>query len=369
MGDGLVDISVRSYLTAGVAAVVGTTAIGLAPAQHAPDLRAVALPAPVVAEIALTGTSIPWETIAAVVKALSSGGSLQAGVSSLISSIGTEFAKEALPVITAAAGDVVKFVGAALADLLTGPGLPSIDFAAIIEAATAAISAGNLPGAIKTLTSALSAPLIQIGEVLFTPEFQDFIFTKVGTVLGAMPEILRTAVEKVVGLDIKPLIDMLSGLISKIIPGVIPPAAALTVAPRALAAAAAPVAAVDTAISPAPVDVPAAPEAAPADDAAAKAPAEAPAVAVAAAPDATPAADAAPETAPATEVDPETPVVTEVELPAVEVPVEAVAPVGTSSIEASEAAAANDAPAPVTRTAKSGARHASAKSADSGARG
>lgn len=359
------DISVRSYLTAGVAAVVGTTAIGLVPAQHAPDLRAVALPAPVVAEIALTGTSIPWETIAAVVKALSSGGSLQAGLSSLITSIGTEFAKEALPVITAAAGDVVKFVGAALADLLIGGGV-QIDIEKVIEAATAAIAAGNIGGAVQALTSGLSATVGQITKVLFTPEFQDFVIAKAGTVLGALPEILRTAVQNVVGLDIKPLIDMLSDLISKIIPGVTLPAATLTAGPRALAAAAVPVAVVDTvtAISPAPADVPAAPEAAPAapaDDAAAKTPAEAPADA---APETAPVTDVAPEPAPVTEVDADLPVV-----PDVEVPAETVAPVTTSSAEASQAVAASDAPASLTRTAKTGARHSSAKSADSASRG
>ena len=74
------EISIRSYLTAGMAAVVGATAIGLAPALPAPTLRAAELPVSTVAEIALTGTSIPWETIASVVQAISSGGSLQAGM-------------------------------------------------------------------------------------------------------------------------------------------------------------------------------------------------------------------------------------------------------------------------------------------------
>lgn len=210
------EISVRSYLTAGTAAVVGAAAIGLSPALPAPDLRAAALPAPVVAEIALTGTTVPWEAIIAVVKALSTGGSLQGGITSLIGSIGTEFAKEALPVVSAFAGDVVKYLATTV---LTGPG---IDLQAVLTTVAAAIASGNIGGVVKALTSGLSVSLSQITKLLFTPEFESFIVTKAGTVLGALPEILRSAVQKVVGIDIKPLVDLLAGLISKILPGFFP---------------------------------------------------------------------------------------------------------------------------------------------------
>jgi hypothetical protein len=336
------EISVRSYLTAGMAAVVGATAIGLAPTHAAPDLRSVALPAPAVAEITLTGTTVPWESILAVVKALSSGGSLQAGVGSLISSIGTEFAKDALPVITAAAGDVVKYVGSALADLL-----PQIDFDAIVQAATAAIGAGNLPGAVKALTSALSAPLTQISQVFLTPEFRTFITHEAGTVLGALPEILRAAVQKIVGIDIKPLIDVISGLITKILPAASTPralSAAAQAAPAVASLAIAPAAASDAAPA-APAEAPevkVAPEPAPADKSATEAPAAA-------------------ESAPATEATPEVaPEATDV--------TETVAPVATPNATSSTAPA-DDSPAPATRTraAKPGPRHSSAQSAGSAA--
>lgn len=331
------EISVRSYLTAGMAAVVGATAISLAPLQPAPALQASGLPASAVAEITLTGTSIPWDTILTVVKALSSGGSLQAGVTSLISAVGTEFAKEALPVVTAFAGDVVMYVGGALADLFTGPDAPQIDLAAILATATAAITAGNISGAVTALTSGLSVPLSQITKVLFTPEFQAFITGKVGTVLGALPEILRSAVQTVVGIDIKPIIDLLSGLITKILP-------AASTAPRALSAAAqaAPVVVSLTTITPAAAaDVPAAPEAAPA------APAEAPAVKAEAAPaaEAVPVAQDATEAAPAAEVVEATPAV---ETPAVET----VAPVESSLAVTAEAVDSAEAGPVVTRAAK-----------------
>lgn len=338
------EISVRSYLTAGMAAVVGATAISLAPLQPAPALRASGLPASAVAEITLTGTSIPWDTILTLVKALSSGGSLQAGVTSLISAVGTEFAKEALPVVTAFAGDVVTYVGGALADLFTGPGAPQIDLAAILATATAAITAGDFSGAVKALTSGLSEPLSQISQVLFTPEFQAFITGKVGTVLGALPEILRSAVQTVVGIDIKPIIDLLSGLLTKILP-----AASTVTAPRALAVAAqaAPVVVGLTAIKPAAAaDVPAvsvAPEAAPAEAPAAKVEAES-------APEA--AADAAPAATPAAEVVDATPAA------------ETVAPVASSPAVGLEAADSTDAAPVVTRLAKPGPRgHASAPKA------
>ncbi len=231
------DISVRSYLTAGVAAAVGATAIGLAPMQPAPALHAVALPASTVAEIALTGTSIPWETIAAVVQAISTGGSLQDGVDRAdrldrdgIRQAGTACGHRR----GRRRGQVRRHdVWLSCSAVRTRP---QIDFAAIHATASAAINAGNLSGAVQALISGLSAPLTQISQVLFTPEFQAFVIDKVGSVLGALPEILRAAVETVVGIDIKPLIDALSGLLGGILP-----AASVVAAPRVLAAAADPV--------------------------------------------------------------------------------------------------------------------------------
>ncbi len=370
------EISVRSYLTAGTAAVVGAAAIGLSPALPAPDLRAAALPAPVVAEIALTGTTVPWEAIIAVVKALSTGGSLQGGITSLIGSIGTEFAKEALPVVSAFAGDVVKYLATTV---LTGPG---IDLQAVLTTVAAAIASGNIGGVVKALTSGLSVSLSQITKLLFTPEFQSFIVTKAGTVLGALPEILRSAVQKVVGIDIKPLVDLLAGLISKVLPGVLPGAA--VTAPRALAAAAVSAPAVVSLAAPAAaaaVEAPAAPEAVAAPASSDKAPAteSAPAAqsapesapAAQSAPESAPAAQSAPESAPATEAAPAVEVAPEVtavtEVPAVAAP-DHVTSVSTSAAEAS-AAPEESAPAPARkRLTNSGARGSdAAKSAASSA--
>jgi len=359
------DVSVRSYLTAGMAAVVGATAISLSPVHTAPALRAAELPASTVAEIALTGTSIPLETIAAIVKAISSGGSLQAGVTSLINSIGAEFVKEAVPVVTAAAGEAVKYLGTALAELLSGPEAPQIDFPALLAAVSAAIAAGNVSGAVQALTSGLSAPLTQISQVLFTPEFQAFVMGKVGDVLGALPQILQAAVQTVLGIDIKPLIDAISGLL-----GGIAPAASLVAAPRLPAAAAepAPLSAAEVPAAVVEADV------APADDSAAKTPA------VETKPEAAPVAQAAPEAAPAAEAaevpavevpaaeTAETTVATEVATAALDVAaLETVAPVTAAATAPEAAASADPAPAPASRGAKPGPRGhaAAAKSADS----
>lgn len=360
------EISVRSYLTAGVAAVVGATAIGLAPTPSLPTIRAAELPATMATEIALTGTSIPWDTIVEVVKTLSGGGSLQGVVTSLIGEVGTEFVHQAMPLVTAVAGDVVKYLGAALADLFSGPNAPQIDFPAIVDAAVEAVKSGDFSTAVKTLTAGLSAPLTQIGQVLFTPDFQAFLMTKVGTVLGALPELLRSAVQTVVGIDLKPLIDALGGVLGGLFPAAStltagPAAAALAVAtPLAAASVSAPV----VAEAPAP-EAPEAPEAPAAEAPAAEAPvADAPEAAAKAAPAAevvAPAAEPEAAAAPITAVEEiEAPVVAEVEAPVVaeiEAPAaveEAAAPVTTAAEET--AAPADAAPAAPTRQGRAALR-------------
>ena len=63
-------ISVRSYLTVGTAAVVGAGAIALTPALPGQPLSPAALPAPAIAEIALTGFSLPATDIIGVLQTL-----------------------------------------------------------------------------------------------------------------------------------------------------------------------------------------------------------------------------------------------------------------------------------------------------------
>ena len=76
--------------------------------------------------------------------------------------------------------------------LLSGPDAPQIDFEGDHAGRVRAINAGNLPGAVQSSGLGLSpAHPDQPGAV--HPEFQAFVIDKVGSVLGAVPEILRQA--------------------------------------------------------------------------------------------------------------------------------------------------------------------------------
>ncbi len=220
-------ISVRSYLTAGMTAVVGASAIAIAPALPSSTLPAVQVPAPAIAEIALAGTSLPLEQIWTLLQAAGTGGSPKNVVNVIFSAVGTEFATQASPLVTAAARDVVTYLSVALMDVFSFGGV-QVDFPGILSGVGTALGAGDVPGALQTLTGGLSAPITNIVQTMFGPDFQAFLTNKVGTVLGALPEILRSSVQKVLGLDIKPVTDAiaaaLSGLVPKVAPGAGTPA-------------------------------------------------------------------------------------------------------------------------------------------------
>ena len=228
-------ISVRSYLTTGMTAVVGASAIVMAPALPSTSLRGVELPAQAVAEIALAGTSLPLDQIWNLLQTVGTAGSLNGIVNLVFSAVGTEFATQAFPLVTSAVTEVATYLGAALGDVLASGGL-QVDFPGILKGVGTALGAGDFPGALQTLTGGLSAPITHIVQAVFGPGLQVFLTNKVGTVLGALPEILRSAVQKVLGLDIKPVTDAIAKILSGLVPSV-PPAASV---PVALAAAAAP---------------------------------------------------------------------------------------------------------------------------------
>jgi len=214
-------ISARSYLTAGMAAVVGAGAIVMAPALPNPALRTLELPTAVVAEIALAGTSLPLEQIWTLLQSVGTGGSLEGIFNVVFSAVGTEFATQALPLVTVALTDVATFLGAALNDVFSS-GAFQVDFPGILTGVGTALGAGDFPGALQTLTGGLSAPVTHVVQSLFGSDFQAFLTNKVGTVLGALPEILRSAVQKVLGLDIKPVTDAIAVALSGLVPNVAP---------------------------------------------------------------------------------------------------------------------------------------------------
>lgn len=221
-------ISARSYLTAGITSAIAASAIAIAPPLPDTALRGVELPTSVVTEIALTGTSLPWQQIWTAVQGIGSGG-LSGLAEVVFSAVGTEFASQAWPLVTAAATDVAKYLGGALAAALA-PGALQIDFRGLLATAGAALGAGDLPTALQTLTGGVFAPVTAAVKNVFGPEFQTFLSTRVGSVLGALPELLRSAVQKVLGIDIKPATDALATALAGLLPK--PPAAAT--APSAL---------------------------------------------------------------------------------------------------------------------------------------
>jgi hypothetical protein len=231
------EISVRSYLTAGMTAVVGAGAIAMAPASPSAALQSVALPAPAVAEIVLTGTSFPLEQIWTLLQS-AGGGGLQGIVNVVFGAVGTEFAAQALPLVTAALNDVATYLGAAVTDVFGSGGL-QVDFPAILSGVGTALGGGDFPGALQALTGGLTAPVTHLIKTVFGTDFQAFLTTKVGTVLGALPELLRSAVQKVLGLDIKPVTDAITNLLSGLLPtaGASVPAASVALAAAAEAPA------------------------------------------------------------------------------------------------------------------------------------
>ncbi len=224
------EISARSYLTAGMAAVVGASAIAMAPALPSTAIKTVGLPAPAVAEIALTGTSLPLEQIWTVVQTFATGGSLTDVVNGIFGAVGTEFVTQAMPLLTAVVTDAASYLGAALTDVISSGGF-QVDFPAILTGVGTALGTGDFPGALKAVNDGLSAPITHVVQTVFGSAFQAFLTDKVGTVLGALPELLRTAVQKVLGLDIKPAIDAITKAVSGLFPG---PGAAVPVAPTAV---------------------------------------------------------------------------------------------------------------------------------------
>lgn len=230
-------ISIRSSLTAGMTAVVGAGAVAIAPAVPVAPVRAIQLPAPAIAEIALTGTSLPldqiWTLVQSLGASLGSGGGISGVVNVVFSAVGTEFAAQALPLVTAALTDVTQYLGAALVEVFAGGGVGQIDFPGIVTGVGTALGAGDIPGALQTLTGGLTAPLTNVVHTVFGPDFQTFLSGKVGGVLGALPEVLRSAVQKVLGLDIKPVTDAIVNALS----GLLPKAAAAATPPGPVALA------------------------------------------------------------------------------------------------------------------------------------
>ncbi|MCB1264200.1 MAG: hypothetical protein KDB56_06345 [Mycobacterium sp.] len=233
-------ISVRSYLTVGTAAVVGAGAIALTPALPGQPLSPAALPAPAIAEIALTGFSLPATDIIGVLQTLGGlGGSIDGLLSvflpdQLINAVFTEIAGQALPLLTTAAGDVLGYLGTAVTGLLVGPdsipariGAAIGDIPTVLTSAVAALSAGDLATAVQTVTTGLAAPLTEVGQTLAdaAEAFQDFLNSELNTVVNALPGIILAAIQTVVGGNVATTLESITSTLSGLLGGLLPAAA------------------------------------------------------------------------------------------------------------------------------------------------
>lgn len=265
-------ITMRSYLTAGTVAVVGAGAIAMAPVVVDAPLT---VPAPAVAEVSLTGIGLSLTDVVGLLQGFGIGGALPDFLTSLpsllptdiVTTVVTEFVNQASPLVMAAAGEVFDYLGAAVAGLISGPESIPARFgdalAAIPEAVGAAFDAlgsGDLAVALQTITESLAGPVSGIAALLSeaAQSFEEFLSTQLDGLITTLPSVLYAAVQTVLGGNLQPLIDTLGAGLSGLLGGLIPGSGAATV-PAAAAAEVgpAPVARAQTEL-PAAAEVPAA---------------------------------------------------------------------------------------------------------------
>ena len=247
-------VSVRSYLTAGMAAVVGASAIAMAPVE------AISAPSPVAvsvaAEVALAGITIPFTDILSLLQTLGLGGAIPdiTGLvpADFLNAVGTEFLNQATPLVTTAAGGVFAYFNSTVAGLLSGPASIPVMFGAalgaiptVLTTAVQAVSSGDIATALQTLSTGLYAPITAIGQAVVEAgqAFQTYLTTQINTVSNALPGLLLAAVSKVITDNVQSVMASVQTAISGLLGGLIPAAAST----RALVAASAAAITVDTA--------------------------------------------------------------------------------------------------------------------------
>lgn len=254
------EISVRSYLTAGTVAVVGAGAIALAPVVPATSPAALGVPAPAVADVALTAFSFSLSDVLGLLGNFGIGGALPDVLGALpsllpgdiVTAVVTEFVNQAGPLVTAAASEVFGYLGTAVIGLLIGPdSIPSrfggalADIPVVLATAVGSLTTGDIAGALQTITTGLAAPITGITQAITdaAEAFQTYLATQFNDLLGALPGVLLSAVQTVLGGNLQSLIDTIGGALSGLFGGLIPAAsvrAASVVADVPAAAAAIP---------------------------------------------------------------------------------------------------------------------------------
>ena len=237
-------ISVRSYLTAGTVAVVGAGAIALAPIVPGASPAAIALPTPAVAEVSLTALSLSLNDVLGLLQNFGIGGTLPDILTALpsllptdlINAVVTEFVTQAGPLVTAAATEVFGFLGTAVTGLLTGPDSITARFGealaaipTVLVSAIGSLSTGDIATALATITAGLAAPANGISQAIAdaTAAFQEFVTTQVNGLVTVLPGVLFSAVQTVIGNNLQTLIDSIGTAISGLFGGLIPAAASV----------------------------------------------------------------------------------------------------------------------------------------------
>lgn len=253
-------IAVRSYLTAGAVAVVGAGSIALAP--PVPSINFAAMPAPVVADVTLTGVSLSLDQIVTVLGKLGLGDVITPIVNllptNLVNNFVAEFSDQALALVKATVTGVLSDFSSVVTGLIVGPSsfvttavtalasLPSAVFAAVKT-----LGNGDLSATLQTLV----APLTDVGNLVIdaVKTFAGKVVGRLGDLVNAVPNLLVNVVQAVVTNDFNSVVDMVKKAIAGItkaigaasVPAaaavapvaVAPVAAALAVAPSALAVA------------------------------------------------------------------------------------------------------------------------------------
>lgn len=221
-------ISVRSYLTAGTAAVVGAGAIALAPVVPATGPAALAVPTPAVAEVTLTALNLSLTDVLGLLGNFGIGGALPDLLGALpsllpgdiVTAVVTEFVNQAGPLVTNAASEALGYLVTAVTGLFIGPdSIPSrfgtalANIPAVLIAAVGSLSTGDIAAALQTITTGLAAPITGITQAIAdaTEAFQTYLTTEFNDLLGALPGVLFSAVQTVIG-------GALSGLFGGVIP-------------------------------------------------------------------------------------------------------------------------------------------------------
>lgn len=246
-------ISLRSYLTVGTAAVVGAGAIALTPVLPGGAVNAAYLPAPVTAEINLTGLNLSFTDILGV---LDKFGVVDIAnlmpiinllPTNLIDAVTAQFLDDALPLVKQTAGDVFKYVAGAASQLFLGKdSIPNqilgalVNVPAVVGAAVGELKNGDPGAALQALTAGFAAPITVIGQVLkqAIADFTTFMETTLGSVAGQLGTVLVSAVTAVVGDQLGGGLQTIINAIKNLFPGLLP-GASVRAGARALAPAAA----------------------------------------------------------------------------------------------------------------------------------